>query len=188
MRVVHALVQSGAANRAALVAALAAAVLGSTSGALAQRAPADPTLQPYRAEALPREDFTAAKKRAAAAGKLVMVTFGANWCRDCVALHRNLAEPGTREYAQKAFEFVSVDVGDDGKKNLDVAAELGVSVKKGIPVAVFFLADGTPIGNTNRGELEPSRKYSSAQILAFLREVAERRRIIAPDGRLLNPK
>ena len=184
----RALAQSGAANRASLFAALAAAAFVWTPDAPAQRAPADPTLQPYRAEARPREDFAAAKKRAAAAGKLVMVTFGANWCKDCVALHRNLAEPGTREYAHKAFEFVSVDVGDDGKKNLDVAAELGVSVKKGLPVAVFFLADGTPIGNTNRGELEPSRKYSSKQILAFLREVAERRRIIAPDGRVLQPE
>ena len=179
-----------ATARRALLAALATGVAAAclAPGALAQRAPADPSMQPYRADARPREDLAAAKKRAAASGKLVMVTFGANWCADCLALHRNLEDPATREYAHKTFEFVNVDVGDDGKRNLDVAAELGVSSKRGIPVAVFLQPDGQPIGNTNRGELEPSRKYSSRQILAFLREVAERRVIAAPDGRTLKPE
>jgi hypothetical protein len=52
---------------------------------------------------------------------------------------------------------------------------------KGIPVAVFYEPDGSLIGNTNNKELEPSRKYSSTQILAFLKKIVTERRIVRPD-------
>ena len=38
------------------------------------------------------------------------------------------------------------------------------------------------IGTTNDGQLEPARHYSSQQILKFVRTIAERERIIAPDS------
>ena len=36
------------------------------------------------------------------------------------------------------------------------------------------------ICSTNKAELEPSAKYGAKQILAFLKEVAERRSIVSP--------
>jgi thiol-disulfide isomerase/thioredoxin len=136
---------------------------------------------PYDPDADARADIAAGKARAEATGKLLMVTFGANWCPDCLTLHKNLEDPLTRDYARSTFEIVNVDVGDFGK-NADVAQELGVKVN-GIPLAVFFSSDGRPICDTSRGELEPSRHYTSREILGFLREVAEYRRVVSPDQR-----
>jgi thiol-disulfide isomerase/thioredoxin len=136
---------------------------------------------PYDANADARRDIADGKTRAAAEGKMLMVTFGANWCPDCLTLHKNLQDPVTHEYAHKTFEIVNVDVGEFDK-NAEVARELGVAVN-GIPLAVFFSSDGRPICDTSRGELEPSRHYTSREILAFLQEVADYRRVVSPDQR-----
>lgn len=136
---------------------------------------------PYTPTADAHRDIADAKARAAANGKMVMVTFGANWCPDCLTLHKDLEDPVAREYADKKFERVNVDVGEFDK-NADVARELGVAVN-GIPLAVFFSSDGRPICDTRRGELEPSRHYTSSEILDFLKEVVDHRRVVNPDQR-----
>jgi thiol-disulfide isomerase/thioredoxin len=137
---------------------------------------------PYDPHADARADIAAGKARAEATGKLLMVTFGANWCPDCLTLHKNLEDPLTRDYAHSMFEIVNVDVGEFGQ-NADVADELGVPDVNAIPLAVFFSADGRPICDTSHGELKPSRHYTSREILDFLREVAEYRRVVSPDQR-----
>jgi thiol:disulfide interchange protein len=160
----------------AVLAATGRTVVASES--IAAEPAADPHRLPYRSDADPRKDLAEASQRAARSGKLVMVTFGANWCPDCQVLHTSLYESPTREYAQQNFEFVNVDVGWFDR-NLDLALELGVKLD-GIPVAVFLAPGREAVGNTNRGELEASREYSSKLILAFLREVVERRRVVFP--------
>ena len=114
-------------------------------------------------------------------GKFLMVTFGANWCPDCRNLHRHLQSDLVQSYTRDRFLFVNVDVGKFNQ-NADLAEELGVSLRRGIPVAIFFDADGQVIGATNDGELEPARRYTSHQILKFIRDVTERSRILAPDA------
>jgi thiol:disulfide interchange protein len=142
---------------------------------------ADPAHLPYDASADARREIADGKARAAESGKMLMVTFGANWCPDCLTLHKNLEDPDTRKFARDKFEFVNVDVGDFDK-NAEVAHEIGVDVN-GIPLAVFFSPDGQPICDTSKGELEPSRHYTSREILEFLREVATFRRVVSPDQR-----
>jgi thiol-disulfide isomerase/thioredoxin len=137
---------------------------------------------PYDAKADARRDIADAKARAAANGKMLMITFGANWCPDCLTLHKDLEDPVTSEYAHKKFEMVNVDVGEFDK-NSNVARELGVKAVNGIPLAVFFSSDGRPICDTTGGELEPSRHYTSREILDFLKEVADHRRVVSPDQR-----
>ena len=138
------------------------------------------TSGPYRADADARKDLAAAQTRARTDRKFVMVIFGANWCEDCQVLHRSLDSPEVRGYAESHFEIVSVDIGDDGKKNGDVAQTLGVSLDKRVPAAAFFARDGMPVGRTNSGELEPSRNYKPAQILRFLQQIVDHQKITTP--------
>ncbi len=136
---------------------------------------------PYDSEIDARMAFDEARSKAMREGKFLMVTFGANWCPDCRNLHRHLKSDAVRNYTENRFLFVNVDVGKFNQ-NAELAQELGVSLRRGIPVAIFFDRNGQVIGATNDGELEPARQYTSPQILKFVRDVAERSRILAPDA------
>ena len=117
------------------------------------------TQPPYRSDLDALTALAEGKARAAESGKMLMVTFGANWCPDCVAL----------------------DVGD-AKKNAAVQRDLGISVNV-IPLAVFYSAAGELVGDTYAGQLKPSRHFSSREIRDFLREVVDYHRIVSPDQR-----
>jgi thiol-disulfide isomerase/thioredoxin len=134
---------------------------------------------PYDTKADAQKDIAAAQQRAKASKKYVMAIFGANWCKDCVVLHKLLDEPATKSYVDAHFEVIGVDLGRFDK-NMDVAKSLKVDLDKGIPAAAFLASDGSSIGNTNNGELEPSRNYHSEMILHFLHEVVENHKIVKP--------
>jgi thioredoxin 1 len=136
---------------------------------------------PYKAEADARMAVDAGKARASESGKILMVTFGANWCPDCLTLQKNLRDPETRAYAERNFEMVNIDVGDS-TKSARVERDLDMAVNT-IPLAMFYSSDGKAICDTQRGELKPSRHYSSREILGFLREVVDYRRAVSPDQR-----
>jgi thiol:disulfide interchange protein len=136
---------------------------------------------PYRSDVDARTAIEQGIARAAASGKMLMVTFGANWCPDCLRLHDNLHAAETRGYIDKHFEIVQIDVGDQSK-SAAVQRDLGISIKS-IPLAVFYSPSGEIVGDTFGGELKPSRHYSSRQIRDFLREVVDYHRIVSPDQR-----
>jgi thioredoxin 1 len=136
---------------------------------------------PYRADIDARTAIQDGKARAAASGKMLMVTFGANWCPDCLKLHDNLHAADTRAYIDEHFEIVQIDVGDS-KKSAAVKRDLGISVNV-IPLAVFYSPTGELVGDTFAGELKPSRHFSSREIRDFLREVVDYHRIVSPDQR-----
>jgi thiol:disulfide interchange protein len=121
------------------------------------------------------------RRIAQAEGKFLMVTFGANWCLDCRTLHHHLTTEPVAGYTRDLFQFINIDVGKLNY-NRDVAEELGVSLTRGIPVAIIFDREGNLLGTTNDGQLEPARYYSSKQILKFVRDIVERRQIVAPDA------
>jgi thioredoxin-related protein len=141
----------------------------------------DPDDPPYSDTADAVADVTEARERAIREAKFLMITFGANWCVDCRTLYQNLKTDKVRDYAGERFVFTNVNVGKFNR-NTEFATTLGVSLERGIPVAVFFDPDGNVIGTTNNGELEPARLYTSNQILKFVRDVVERSRILAPDA------
>lgn len=136
---------------------------------------------PYDEHADASALFIEAREQARAERKFLMVTFGANWCLDCRTLHHHLTTEPVAGYTRDLFRFVNVDVGKLNQ-NRELAANLGVSLARGIPVAIVFDRNGELIGATNNGELEPARHYSSKQILKFVRDIAERQRLIAPDS------
>ena len=136
---------------------------------------------PYNANVDARQEVARARDEAARTQKFLMITFGANWCMDCRTLHRRLKSRDVKQYTEDRFVFVNVDVGKFNQ-NADLARELGVSLSRGIPVAIFFDPEGGVIGTTNEGQLEPARRYTSKQILRFVRDIAERAQITTPDS------
>jgi thioredoxin-related protein len=136
-------------------------------------------VDPYPPPANAASDLQRARERARRSGKLLMVVFGGNWCPDCRALHDRMHESPVREYVEARFETVNVNIGEMDA-NLGIAKDLGVNLKKGVPAAAFFAADGKPVGITNQGELEPARQYNAQQVLAFLHRVAEQHSIQKP--------
>ena len=141
----------------------------------------DPDDLPYDVDADARAAVAAGRKQAMHSGKFLMVTFGANWCVDCRTLYHRLKSEDVQAFTDGLFHFVTVDVGKFNQ-NRDVARQLGVDLTRGIPVAVFFDPEGREIGNTNDGQLEPARFYTSKQILKFVRDIVERSLIAAPDS------
>ena len=141
----------------------------------------DHTDLPYDESADAHAVVADARHQALQQGKFLMITFGANWCVDCRTLSRNLRTDDVQAYTDGVFDFANVDVGKFNR-NTDVAEELGVDLTRGIPVAVFFDPSGNKIGATNDGQLEPSRFYTSKQILKFVRGIAEKSLIAAPDS------
>jgi thioredoxin-related protein len=143
--------------------------------------PLDETELPYDGDDDASDEVAAARDSAVREARFLMVTFGANWCRDCRSLHHSLHSKEVEDYTTDLFHFVNVDVGKFNQ-NRHVADQLGVSLKRGIPVAIFFDRQGQLIGTTNEGQLEPARYYTSKQILKFMRDIAERQRILPPDA------
>ena len=141
----------------------------------------DPSATPYDEEADGASLIRDARAAAYEERKFLMVTFGANWCLDCIALHHHLGTEPVVEYTRDLFRFAFVDIGSQ-KRNRAVAESVGVTLENGIPVAVFYSPRGEVIGTTNDGELEPSRFYSSKQILKFIQDISEHGRISAPDS------
>lgn len=142
----------------------------------------------FESSDLPYEDdidapaaVAAARQQAIDRGRFLMVTFGANWCLDCRTLYHHLQSPEVQAYSAGTFDFVNVNVGKVNM-NTDLATELGVDLQRGIPVAVFFDPTGQVIGTTNDGQLAPARFYTSKQILKFVRDIAEKSHIAAPDA------
>jgi thiol:disulfide interchange protein len=151
--------------------------IGAVNLALLGQNPADFT--PYKEVRVSHSMVDTTLRRARSEHKILMVEFGANWCEDCRALARDLDRGGTGNYFQTHFVILKVDVGQFDK-NLDIAKSLDVDVDRGIPTAAFFATDGSRIGATNKGELEPASKYGSKQIMAFLQDVAEHHSIVIP--------
>lgn len=136
---------------------------------------------PYKDDADASATVASARQQALEDKKFLMVTFGANWCLDCRTLYRHLRSPDVQAFTAETFDFVNVNVGKFNT-NVDLATDLGVDLRRGIPVAIFFGPDGQFIGTTNEGQLEPARFYTSKQILKFVRDIVEKSLIAAPDS------
>lgn len=141
----------------------------------------DDLVFPYKDEVDAKAEVASARAAAVRDGRFLMITFGANWCVDCRTLHKTLGSKKVVEYTNDRFMFVNVNVGEFNR-NIDVAIDLGVTLGRGIPVAIFYDPSGDVIGTTNGGELEPARLYTSAQILRFVKDIAERSEILAPNA------
>ncbi|MBZ5548184.1 MAG: thioredoxin family protein [Acidobacteriia bacterium] len=111
------------------------------------------------------------KETVAKAGKdhqRVMLVFGANWCYDCHVLDQALHQDDIAPIVEKNFKVVHVDIGEDGKKNNDVAAEYKTPLNKGVPALAILGPDGKLLYSQQNGEWESARSLDPDDVIAFL--------------------
>jgi thioredoxin 1 len=98
----------------------------------------------------------------------VILVFGANWCYDCHVLDQAFHQMDVAKILQKNFQVVHVDIGDDGKKNGNVAAEYQVPLEKGIPALAVLDPDGKLLYSQKNGEWESARSLDPDDLIALL--------------------
>ncbi len=139
--------------------------------AIALAAACAPQPKPYDEQADARAGLAAAVQQAKSQGKRVLVVFGANWCADCQALAKQMAQGPVADHVAQRYVVSKVDVGNFNK-NLDLARELGDTTKKGIPAVAVLAPDGSLIRATLAGELASARRMGDSQVIAVLDSLA----------------
>ena len=131
-----------------------------------------PALHPnpnlYEKDADAKADIHEAEAKAKKEHQRILLVFGANWCYDCHVLDQAFHQADVAPLLQKGFQVVHVDVGDDGKKNNDVAADYQVPLNKGIPALAVVDADGKLLYSQKNGEWESARSLDPDDIVKFL--------------------
>lgn len=96
--------------------------------------------------------------------KNVLVVFGANWCGDCLALNKKMSAGSLASHVDQRFVVLKVNVGRFDR-NTDLAAQLGVPLKKGIPAVAVLKRDGEVQSATGGGELADARNMGDDAVL-----------------------
>jgi hypothetical protein len=122
----------------------------------------------YDTNANARVEIQEAVARAKKLHQRVILVFGANWCYDCHVLDQAFRQLDVAHRLEKGFQVVHVDIGDDGKKNNDVAADYQVPLSKGIPALAVLGPDGSLLYSQKNGEWESARSMDPDDIMTFL--------------------
>jgi thioredoxin 1 len=129
--------------------------------------PSDMKKNIYPPDADARAEIKEAETTAAAQHQRILLVFGANWCFDChvldLAMHRPDFAP-----TMIGYEVVHVDIGDDGKKNNDLAQQFDVPLNKGVPALAVIDPDGHVVVSQKNGEFEDARSLTPEALLDFL--------------------
>ncbi|MBB3195389.1 thioredoxin family protein [Roseateles terrae] len=127
---------------------------------------------PYNEAADARVDINQAVAKAGAEHKQVLVIYGANWCKDCLALNRGMGQGSLSHEVNKRFVVVKVNVGRFDR-NVDVANQMGVTLKKGIPTVAVLSPEGQVLGATLGGELADARNMGEDAVLQVLAKLGK---------------
>lgn len=131
-----------------------------------------PALKPnphlYDKDADARSEIKQAVAEAAKNHDRVILVFGANWCYDCHVLDQAFHQADVAPLLEKNFRVVHVDIGDDGKKNNDLADAYKVPLNKGVPALAVLGPDGKLLYSQQNGEWESARSMDPDDIITFL--------------------
>jgi len=127
-------------TRPAILALAVAALAGAVQAAPAPRVGitsfaqlATPLPYPYDEHANADAAVAAARQRAIAHDRLLLIDLGGNWCGDCRVLAGTMALPAVRAFVAAHYEVVTVDVGQFDK-NLQIPARYGIRTRlEGVP-------------------------------------------------------
>ena len=108
-----------------------------------------------------------ALRQAGREGKRVAIVFGADWCPDCFALNKALTHRLVTPILDPNYVVVKVTVGNRNQ-NLDIMADYGMDVVRGIPAIAILEPDGTLLKAQTDGEFRnASSLLSVAEIVSF---------------------
>ncbi len=131
-----------------------------------------PALHPnpnlYNKDANARAEIKEAVANAAKDHRRVILVFGGNWCYDCHVLDQAFHQADVAPILEQSFSVVHVDIGEDGKKNNDLAAEYKVPLEKGVPALAILGPDGKLLYSQRNGEWESARSLDPDDVIAFL--------------------
>lgn len=129
------------------------------------KAPAQPNMNLYRADAHPQQEIAQAVSKAARSKKRVILVFGGNWCGDCHVLDYAFHQPRIEPLLKSNYEVVHVDIGKYDR-NLDVAKKYHVDLEKGVPSLVVLNMRGGLLYST--AQFERARLMTEEEVMAFL--------------------
>jgi thioredoxin 1 len=121
----------------------------------------------YPADVDARAEIRQTEERAAKEHKRIILVFGANWCYDCHVLDLAFHRPDFAS-VMSGYEVVNVNIGDDGKKNNDLADQFGVPLNKGVPALAVIDSTGKVVVSQKNGEFENARGLTPEILMAFL--------------------
>lgn len=139
--------------------------------------PAEPDVNLYPPPGDARVEIAAALRAAAKDRKRVILVFGANWCYDCHVLNEAFHSPRIEPLVDNNYHVVHINIGD-GDKNLDLADEYGVPLRRAVRIPSLAVLDsnGKVIYSQTNGEFDDSSRLSPADITGFLKKWAPPRR------------
>lgn len=115
----------------------------------------------------PRAEITEALKVAKRDHKRVILDFGGDWCGDCQVLDIYFHQQPNGELLAKKFVLVHVWIGHMDK-NIDLAAEYGVPIERGVPALAVLDEKGKVLYSQNTGEFSRMRNMDVASVSDFL--------------------
>lgn len=129
--------------------------------------PTDTKKDLYPANVDAHSEIKEAEEKAAQEHKRVLLVFGANWCFDCHVLDLAFHRPDFVPIVSR-YEVVHVDIGEDGKKNVDIAKQFEVPLEKGVPALAVVDPSGKLLVSQKNGEFENARAMTPEAIREFL--------------------
>jgi len=115
----------------------------------------------------PREEIAAGLKQAKAEHKRIILDFGGDWCGDCQVLDIYFHQAPNEELVEKNFVVVHVFIGHMDK-NIDLAAEYGVPIGRGVPALAVIDAKGKVLYSQKVGEFNDMRHMDAQSVTEFL--------------------
>jgi thioredoxin 1 len=123
----------------------------------------------YNSQADAKKEIREALERARREHKNVILMFGGNWCYDCHVLDLAFHHPEIEPALKAHFLVVHIDVGEYDK-NLDLAEQYQVPLKKGVPALAVLASDGKLLYSQQGGEFEAARSLAPEDVMAFLKK------------------
>jgi hypothetical protein len=123
----------------------------------------------YNPQANAKLEIKEALEHAARGHKNVILVFGGNWCYDCHVLDLAFHHPEIEPTLKAHFLVVHVDIGEYDK-NLDLAEQYQVPLKKGVPALAVLASDGKLLYSQRGGEFEAARSLAPEDVVAFLKK------------------